>query len=314
VKIAILHQAVPEDAPPDERDVLDEVAAVRAALDAEVLAIPVGLDLGALRPRLAGVDLVFNLIESLGGSGRLSHLVPSALDAWGVPYTGARAEMLLLAQHKPLAKRWLEAAGIRTPPAEHDGPCIVKPIWEDASVGIDGGSVVSAAEARRIVAERGEGWFAEAFIAGRELNVGLLDGPGGPEVLRIAEIRFVGEWGARPKIVGYSAKWDESSFEYRSTVRCFDFAPPDDELLAEAARIARASWDAFGLSGHARVDLRVAEDGRIYVLEVNANPCLSPDAGFAAALQASGIGFREAMARVVESGRRRCSRVERPLP
>ena len=147
--------------------------------------------------------------------------------------------------------------------------------------------------------------FAERYIEGREFNLGLLDGPDGPELLPPAEIRFVDWAEGAPRLVDWRAKWDEGSMEYQRTVRSQDFAAEDAPLLAELAELARRCWDVFGLAGWARVDFRVDPAGRPWILEVNANPCLSPDAGFAAALARAGIAYETAIARIVVAARAR---------
>jgi D-alanine-D-alanine ligase len=101
--------------------------------------------------------------------------------------------------------------------------------------------------------------------------------------------------------VGYRAKWEPDSFAYNHTVPTFDFPPEDDALIAELGHLARKSWHCFGLSGYARVDFRVDEQARPWILEINVNPCLSPDAGFAAALRRAGISYAEATSRIIET-------------
>lgn len=211
---------------------------------------------------------------------------------------------------------------------------IVKPIWEHASWGMDDSSVFHAVDReeidRRIAtrfAETGRRHFAERFIAGREFNLSLLTAdprvsqmgsPTGssasgtstsgisaarkrpaPQVLPPAEIDFSGLGPDRPHIVGYKAKWDEESMEYHATPRRFDYSSTDGLLLDELARLARACWDLFELSGYARVDFRVDASGRPWILEINSNPCLSPDAGFAAALTRQGLSFDRAVQRIL---------------
>ena len=120
----------------------------------------------------------------------------------------------------------------------------------------------------------------------------------------VAEIRFDGFPATKPAIVGYAAKWHADSFEYRNTVRSFGVEP---ELAARAARLSLACWQLFALDGYARVDFRVDGSGMLYVLEVNANPCLSPDAGFAAALEQAGIGYADAIGWLIADARRRAA-------
>jgi D-alanine-D-alanine ligase len=322
MRVVVLHGKVAEDAGKDELDVLvqrDAVSAALADLGYDPVSLAFSLDvegvvreLGALRPAF-----VFNLVESVEGRGRLIHLAPSLLDHLELPYTGSRTEAIFLTSNKVLGKRVLRAAGIPTPPwfTFHDvpgqplaysGPYIVKSVWEHASIGLDEESLVWATnpgELRRIMRERRERLagqcFAEAYVDGREFNLSLLADRDGPEVLPPAEIRFEDYPTGKPRLVSYRAKWDEDSFEYRHTERSFEFPGEDRRLLEDLARIAIECWRAFDLQGYARVDFRVDQEGRPWVLEVNANPCLSPDAGFAAAAERAAIAYSQVIARIV---------------
>jgi len=324
MNLAILHQTVPPGAPPDERDVLVEAAAVRDALETAGHAaqlVPCDLNLRALlaHPAIRDADVVFNLVESLAGSGRLIHLAPAALEAAGIPFTGNSAEAQFATSGKLLAKRLLRAAGLPTAdwveagdtpaPADERADWIVKSVWEHASVGLDDASVlraVTAAAAAAAAAGRGGGWFAERFVEGREFNVGLIEGAdGSARALPPAELVFVDYPPGKPRIVGYDAKWDETTFACEHTVRRFADRAAEAALCARLEDLARACWRIFGLSGYARVDFRVDASGAPWILEVNANPCLAPDAGFAAALAAAGVGYGEAVCGLVESARRR---------
>ena len=120
MRVLILHDRVTAADGPDGRDVLDQAAAVTGALTAlghTVDRLDCDLDLAALATELRQrqPELVFNLVESLAGSGRLIHLVPACLETLGVPYTGCRADALLLTSNKLLAKRWLQGAGLPVP-------------------------------------------------------------------------------------------------------------------------------------------------------------------------------------------------------
>jgi D-alanine-D-alanine ligase len=317
-KIVLVHDAADAAGRPDASDTVLEARAVSAALERQghtTLTLPVGLDLGALERRLRTLApyAVVNLVESLEGRGALLHLVPALLESLGVPFTGCSAHALQTTSDKVAAKRRLREADIATPDlldeAGDDGPWIVKSVHEHASLGIDDSSVVRgrATVARVLDARRaalGGDWFAERFVPGRELNVGIVAAPGGPRVLPAAELRFDGYPDGKPSIVGYAAKWDVDSFEYRHTVRSFRVEP---ELAARAQRLALACWELFALDGYARVDFRVDASGVLFVLEINANPCLSPDAGFAAALGEAGIDFDEAVGWLVADARRRAA-------
>jgi D-alanine-D-alanine ligase len=317
-RAVILHDVHAALGPPDQSDTLVEARAIAAALrelgfDPDIVAT--GLDLESLERTLGSIApvVVVNLIESLEGRGRLLHLVPALLESLGLPFTGCSAAALALTSDKPLAKRLLASAGLPTPaafsPAARTGRWIVKSIWEHASLGLDDGAIVAADRAAETIERRraalGGDWFAEEFVPGRELNVALLAERGGPRALPVAEIRFDAFPADKPRIVGYAAKWDVDSFEYQNTPRSFAV---ESELADRLRRIALDCWALFRLDGYARVDFRVDERGSPWVLEVNANPCLSPDAGFAAGLAAAGIGYKTAIARLIEDALERAPR------
>jgi D-alanine-D-alanine ligase len=267
--------------------------------------------LQALQP-----DLVFNLVESLAGQDRLIHIIPSVLDMLHIPYTGAKTDALFLTSNKLLAKNILKANGIATPEwltmeeAVPDnavqGKYIIKSVWDHASRGLDEHSVVPGQNRRHLMKEMaarkerlGGDCYAEAFIDGREFNLSLLAGTNGPDVLPPAEIRFDADMPGNIHIVGYRAKWDDTSQEYEATTRCFDFTPGDEGLLNHLKNMAVRCWHLFSLNGYGRVDFRVDHDGSPWVLEVNTNPCLSPDAGFAAAVKEAGLSFEQATSRII---------------
>ncbi len=112
----------------------------------------------------------------------------------------------------------------------------------------------------------------------------LIGDTGGPEILPVSEICF--NLKDEPKILTYNAKWLENSEEYRSSVRKFEFEKTDQNLIEKLKEISLKCWYAMDLNGYVRIDFRVDKDNNLFILEINANPCLSPEAGFiAAALQ-----------------------------
>jgi D-alanine-D-alanine ligase len=118
-------------------------------------------------------------------------------------------------------------------------------------------------------------------------------------VLAPAEIVFQDYGPSKVRVVGYRAKWISDSFEYANTPRRFDFPSQDSGLLDEMAALAVSCWKLFDLRGWARVDFRVDGSGCPWILEINANPCLSSDAGFMAAVRRSGLEPAEAIHRIV---------------
>ncbi|MBA3564873.1 MAG: D-alanine--D-alanine ligase [Gammaproteobacteria bacterium] len=314
----ILHDAIPASAPADEQDSLQQAAVVEISLHAlghTTQTVPFDENLTALRQRLVALDprLVFNLVESRAGHGHLIHLAPALLEDLGLPFTGTPQLGVFLTSHKLLAKRWLIRHGCPAPAAVDDparpenGPWIVKSVWEDASFGLDDASVVTnssalAAQLYRRRAELGGEWFAESYVPGREFNVSLLECDKGCRVLPIAEIRFEDYAPGVPQIVGYRAKWAGDSFEYAHTAR--QFGSCNAALCEDMSKLASRCWEIFELRGYARVDFRIDDAGRPWILEVNVNPCLAPDAGFAAALAQAGIVFDDAIAAIAAAATR----------
>jgi len=321
MKIAVIHGEVAAGAGRDEQDVLTQVDCVSrglAALGHEPVVVPASLNLEAVAQTLTALQpaMVFNLVETLAGKGNLIHFIPSLLDALKIPYTGARTEAMFLTSNKLLAKRWLAAAGLPTPPwfttaetheeMQIEGAWLVKSVWEHASIGLDEDSVLFGADRKRLFAEMdarrealGGACLAEAYIAGRELNLSLLDDADGPELLPPAEIRFDAYPPGKVRVVGYRSKWEEGTFEFANTPRTFEFPAQDAPLLAHLKELALQCWKLFDLRGYARVDFRVDGEGRPWILEVNANPCLSPDAGFSAATLRAGLTFPDVLCRIL---------------
>jgi len=272
------------------------------------------LDLAEVSARLRALrpDLVFNLVESVDGSGRFAYLAPSWLDFLGIPYSGCSTEAIFATGNKLFAKRMLKGQGIPTPPwieneetgvgTDQVGTWIIKFVWEHASIGLSQDSVVSRTELRQALSsvKTVADCFAEAYIPGREFNISVLGGPNGPEVLPPAELVFVDFPEGRPKIVDYRAKWDEQSFEYHHTVRSFEFPAEDEHLLDQLRRLSLDCWRVFRLRGYARVDFRVDGQGQPWVLEINSNPCISRNAGFLAAADRAGLRPRDVVARIIE--------------
>jgi D-alanine-D-alanine ligase len=315
--VAVLCERLVGDARPDEKDAQVQAAEVSAALTSlgyEAVRVDIGLDLGELLDRMAALQpqVVFNLVESLGGQGALIATVPALLESRGYRVTGCDAESLYLTSHKVLAKQFLRQNGLPTPdwasagnlPAIDHGTWIVKSVWEHASLGLDDGCVVTGADAlrRRLAASAasyGGEWFAERFVDGREFNVSVLGIEGRARVLPVAEICFDGYAGNKPRIVGYAAKWQPEAVEYHATRRDFPALPA--ALAGEIESLVEECWRLFGLSGCARVDFRLDAGGKPWILEVNANPCLARDAGLYAAARQAGMSYEALIGAVVDA-------------
>jgi len=314
--VPVLHAATRDR--PDEIDTIlaaDAVAGALEELDYSTEIIALSSDLTELEGLPARHPLlVFNLVDAVDGDGKLAPMVPERLDTFGIPYTGCNTNAWRETLSKVDTKVRLAETGLPTPAWSEDGtgldpgaPTIVKPVWEHGSLGLDETSVVSGADAPRAIAARNARWttehFAESFIEGREFNAAMLGGASGVEILPIAEIIFDDWQTGRPQIVNYEAKWVAHSTAYAATPRRFGLEETAPALAARLTLLAQASWILFGLSSYARIDFRVDVEGRPYILEVNVNPCLNPDAGFAAAAQERGLAYEDMIGRIVEASR-----------
>jgi D-alanine-D-alanine ligase len=296
-----------------EAGVLAEAQAVSRALDK--LRIPhrvVGVrEFEELPGVLSASDepVVFNLVEGFWMDPTRANLVPPVIRSFGKACTGNDTQGLLLSLDKWQSKTLLTAAGIPTPkgllvpPGQplptrglFEGPYLVKPIQTDASEGIDKTSIVpNAGQALRQIVQRIHDQLAqpaliEQFIDGRELNISVINRKGEMEVLPLAEIDFSAFEAGRPRIVGYEAKWREDSFEYHHTPRIIP-APLPKRVAERVRELAAASCRTLSCLEYCRVDFRLDKANQPYVLEVNANPDIAPDAGFAAAIKAAGISY-----------------------
>ncbi|MDR1534573.1 MAG: D-alanine--D-alanine ligase [Planctomycetota bacterium] len=315
------------------REVANQLAAVEEALArlgcrAERLGLD--LDLAEFKRRLEREkpDLVFNLVESLDASDRLQTVIPMLLENWRLPFTGSGSNAMFLANHKILAKRFLIANRLATPecvwlegtkpaflpasaPPEEAiaGAWIIKTVSSHASLHLDDASVIQSADLPRLVRRLGEAedrfgqpFFAERFIKGREFNLSLIEAaPGEPETLPAAEIDFSRLPAGKVEMVGYAAKWDEESPEFLNTPRTFDLGGAAGPT-ARLEGMATAAWKALGLAGYARIDFRADSAGRLFILEANANPCLNPDAGLAAAAARAGLDYPALIRRLIRAG------------
>ncbi|MEP6992155.1 MAG: hypothetical protein ABJA80_14575 [bacterium] len=314
MKIAILFDGASADvAAAADLAILGTVDAVELSLGGEgneIVRLPVHPDAKWIeRLRRARVDLVFNLCESIDGVAALEPPVISVLELLNLPYTGSSSWTAALCLRKHVINAALERAGVPVPKfavMRRGGavpsvgfPAICKPAAEDASIGIEQRSVVRTTRAltERVDAMLGR-WdevLVQRYVEGREVNVGIL----GDAVLPIAEIDF----GSMPKgmwrIVTYRSKWEDGCDEdLGSAPRCPARLPAS--VASQVRRIAVAAWRIAGGSGYGRVDLRIDDRGKPWVLEVNANPDISPDAGLARMARVAGIEYGALVRRVCE--------------
>jgi D-alanine-D-alanine ligase len=312
-----------------ETDVLYSVKIVRESLTAE--GIPndefgIASDVAKLVARLErrDFDVVFNLYEGTADRSITEVYCTGLLEWLRIPYTGCPSGTLALARNKVMAKRLFRGSGIPTPefavvreePPEANPlgawPIIVKPASEDASIGIDQGSVVEndadlKARAKYVIEKYGGAALVERFIPGREIQVSLVDveGNGDLQILPFAEIAFKPPAGGKSfwPVYTYTAKWDEKSDEYEAApvVVGVELAP---EVTAAIHEVCLAAFRALEARDFARVDLRVTAEGNVYVLELNPNPSITSmmlDSG----LPAIGVSYNRFIAALAENAAKR---------
>ena len=325
----VVHGVIPADAPPDELATRGQAANAVQLLQeigfrAEVYEMSLDLrvaaqDLKELRP-----DVIFNMAYTLGGSCQLGIVVPFFLDFLGLSYTGASARANYVSTNKPLCKSVLMAAGVATPPwangggldATHPnfaGPYIIKSEDEHGSMGLDENSVVDTwPEARAVVRNRersfGGRWFVEKYIEGREFAVPMLaDYGGGVQILPISEQLF-DDLPQPIRIKSYNFKWGEATPTIQSMRDSRRFhAELENPVMAACCKTAIGCWNALGMAGHVRIDVRVDCDGTVWVLDVNSNPSLhtgNAATTFVISAEMVGISPRELMRRIVESAQK----------
>jgi D-alanine-D-alanine ligase len=324
--VAVLHNA--PSLPPDHPDYASEAGVVAAAraVAAELKSRGFKAWPMAARPPVARLvrslsrqkpNVVFNLIEGFGGRSAGEAWVTSLLEMMAIPYTGCPPEAQGLCRHKGRTKALLVGSGLPTAPywlvgpgdplPSPEGPILVKPGSEDASLGIDQGSVVEGTEAlaervAKVQQSHGPNALVEEFLPGPEYNVGVLALPK-PEALPIAEVVYHPVPGQFP-ILSYAAKWAIGSDEDRaSPVRCP--AQIGAGLADRLGELAIAAFRATGCRDYARVDFRLDAQGRPMILEVNPNPDLDPSAGLARALRVAGQAYGDLLESLVRQAHER---------
>jgi len=311
MRVVILYDPGAEDwTAEDVRGVMQAVTQVGqsfAALGHAVRKQPVRHDMRWFQAARQA-DLAFNLCEGVHGRSEWEEHVVATLEFAGVPVTGASAWTLAACRRKATANAILTQAGLPIPrwtvaqgkiQDDFPLPAIIKPAAEDASAGLDRGSVVADRKALRArvaaMTEQFDEVLVQQYVAGRELNVGFV----GDRALPIAEIDFSGMPPGSWPILTYAAKWDTGSPDDLGSVPVCP-ASLAQKLAERLVRIAETAWRAMQGKGYGRVDLRVDEQGRPWVLEVNPNPDLNDDAGLSRMAKAAGWDYAELVRRIAE--------------
>lgn len=334
MKVVVLYNLLERLEKGEERDILaedgvrEEIGAVEEAvrsLGHECFVLGIQDEIHAVIHWLKEIrpEVVFNLCESVYGNSCWEMNIPALLDLFRIPYTGSPPLTLGLCQDKGKVKDILSSHGVPTPRYHivDDGgeslnvdrfPSIVKPVHEDGSLGISTKSVVHDAEALnrqvRYIAEKyRQPALVEAYVDGREFNVALLETNGRVHALPISEIDYSEFPEGIPRVCGYEAKWVTESVEYQKSKPVCP-APLDPALKERIERMAVRVFTLFGCRDYARVDLRLDAEENIYIIDVNPNPDISPEAGMTRAIKAEGMTYREFIGGLLERAlQRRCA-------
>lgn len=275
------------------------------------------------RVRKHDADLFFNLVESYAGDDTMEMHFAAYLDLVGKRYTGAGPQGSFLAMDKSIAKMIIRYHDLYTPYSavvnkgrvEHAQdikfPVIVKPASEDASKGIDATSVVtSLKELLEKIAyvhdEFDSPVLIEEYIEGREIYAAVL-GNDKPEALPLVELDLSKLPEGMPHIAGYEVKFDVTTEAYKKT-KSAPARDLDEETTQRIQHTAVTAYRALKLRDYGRIDLRLAENGRVYVLEANPNPWLDPAAEFAMAAKESGRTYGEMIEQIIQAALRRYER------
>lgn len=261
----------------------------------------------------ANPDFIFNLCEGLRDRSQTEMYVAGVFELLKIPYTGSPPLALGLGLNKMKTKQIFYSKGIPTPkfvvalPNEPFSlnsltpPYIVKPVREDGSAGISIDSVVNEPDlamekVNYIHQTRSQPALIEEFIDGREFSVAVL-GDEGEKVVVIGEVDFSQLPKGAVRILSYEAKWNLKSPLYIGTPITYptDVGP---HLKAKVDKIAVSVFDAIGCRDYARIDMRISDRGRIYVLEINPNPDISVDSGMGKAAKAIGMEYLDLIEKI----------------
>jgi len=299
----------------------DVLRALRS-LGHDIVELGVGDELMPIRRAIEehAPDVCFNLLTHFFDVGAYHAHVVSHLELLRVPYTGCNPRGLMLAGDKGLSKKILSYHRIRVPkfavfrlgravrtPKKLRFPLFVKSVSEEASTGISQASVVRDEEALRqrvefVHGNVGTDAIAEEYIEGRELNVSVL-GNDRLSAFPVCELTFDNLPDGSEPILTSRIKWD---LKYQKKVGVHSVAPTDlaAAKLEQIARMAKRVYRALGLTGYARLDLRLGTDGQVFVIEVNPNPDLCESEDFAASAGQAGIGYDRLIQRIINLGAR----------
>ena len=271
-----------------------------------------------------GADLIFNLTESFNGDDTKDMNLAAYLELIGIPFTGSGPHAFFLAQDKAIAKKMFAFHGVRTPyfatsyrgriDHSHDiaFPLIVKPLYEDGSIGIDADAVVHGVKdlmerVQRIEEEFDSPALIEEYIEGREIYAAILGSYEHSRALPLVELDFSRLPKGTPRIASWDVKFEKETQVHKLT-KSGVVRNLDEETVSHISQNALAAYRALKLRDYGRIDMRLTPKGDVYVIEANPNPWLASQHEFAMAAKASGRSYTQVIGEIVNLAMSRYSR------
>lgn len=319
-KVVILHNKISETPTTDELDVLEQVKDVNEALielgyQTAIVPFSFNIEEAIAHIKAENPKFVFNLVEGIDNDGQLITIAPAILDYLKIPYTGCTKEAMFITSNKVLTKQimkqhdiptaeWVTSDCARDNVFLDNERYIVKATWEDASIGLDEDAVVSPTSKEdllNIIQGKNEKYkiefFAERYIHGRDFTISMAAKHQSP----VCEVTFMDYYSDdKVRVFNYNAKWVKDTPEYDNTDIEFEFEGIKKSTIEEMQRLADECWDIFNLNGYARVDFRVDEQGKPFVLEVNPNPCISRGIMFEKTLREGGLDYVKVIKLIID--------------
>lgn len=259
-------------------------------------------------------DVIFNLVEVFDGKAHLEKNMAAFLEMLEIPYTGATSDNIFICNNKGLNKQILSFHKIKIPrfytfyrnhrvwlPKKLKLPAIVKPLCEEASRGISQASIADSEEAfldrvKFIHQNMNMDAIAEEYIEGRELYVTVM-GHKKLTVLPMREMKF-GELSEDARIATYKAKWDDK-YREKWGIKSVYAGKLANGVEEEVADICKRAYRALNIKSYLRFDIRVTSEGKVYIIEPNANPCIAKIDEVAQSAMKVGIGYDQLIKKIV---------------
>ncbi|MCL4397723.1 ATP-grasp domain-containing protein [Patescibacteria group bacterium] len=323
MKITVVYNQVTSLEHGDPQDILADEDTVKTAKEIAATLVSAGhqADLFEINektiPELLkkDTDFFFNNAYGIGSADKSEGDVADVLKRTGKPYSGSDSRAIILTDNKIATKKVLESQNLPTPAYQvfTEGtrwdqkmrfPLIIKPSNEHCSLGITEKSVVDNPvdlyeRAEQLQQKYAEPVFAEEYIAGREANVTVLGNGAQAVALPISEIVFGPSFAGKYKIVDFAAKWEENSVAYKETVGVSPADLPGD-LETQIRELAVRAVQVTGCYDYTRVDFRISEEWRPYILEVNANPAIGPNDGAIRSARVAGYTYPQFLQKVID--------------